>query len=181
MKTDFAVAAIAVLIFLGSVIGAHEVGWSRGTKAAEAAATAREEGINADHLEALATATQRERDAETKASNDLAEQANSHRKEMEDERKKRDRFAADVRSGAVRLSIPIVSSSAHCSTAAGADAATGSATRPEARAELAPQTGIDLAAIADDGDDAIRQLNQCIDAYNTVKDRYNGMSDAQAR
>lgn len=180
MKIDLTVAAIAAFAFLGSVILAHEVVWSRATTAANAAASAREEGINTDHLEALAAATRRERDLEAQARDDLADQAKTHRKEMEDERKKRDRFAADVRSGAVRLSIPIVGGSAQCPGTAGADTAPGSGDRPEARAELAPQTGIDLAAIVDDGDDGIRQLNKCIDAYDTVKNRFNGMSDAQA-
>jgi len=41
----------------------------------------------------------------------------------------------------------------------------------EARTELDPATAATLGAIA--GDDATRQLNACIDAYNTVRDTYH--------
>lgn len=181
MKEDLAIAALAGLIFLGSIITAHEVGWSRATKSATAAAKAREARIDADHAEALTVANQRERDAERNAGTDLAAQAATHKEEIENERKKRERFVADVRSGAVRLSIPIVGGGSHCTAGTGTDSAAASGDRIEARAELAPEAGLALAAIADDGNDAIRQLNRVIDAYETVRARYNALNDAQAR
>lgn len=172
---------LATLIFLGSIVTAHEVGWSRATGSAQSAATAREESIRAQQAVALGLAHQRERNAEQLAGADLAAQATNHQQEIENERKKRERFVADVRSGAVRLSIPIVGGGAHCAASAGANPAFVPAGGGQTRAELAPQAGLALAAIADDGDDATRQLNTCIDAYNTVRARYNALGHAQAR
>ena len=166
MKEDITLAALAALIFMGSLVTAHEVGWSRAAKSATAAAQAREARIDADHAQALVVANQRERDAERTAAKDLATQASTFKQEIENERKKRDRFVADVRSGAVRLSIPVVACRAN---AASTDPAAASGDRHETRAELAPEAGAALAAIADDGDDAIRQLNSCIDAYDIAR------------
>lgn len=179
MMDDLLVPAIASLVFMGSIVVAHEVGWSRGTQAATSAATTREATLRADQAEALGKANQRERAAELAASQALTTQSTTYRQEIENERKKRLRFESDVRTGAVRLSIPIVS--AHCAATAGADTPAGSASGPEARAELDPQAAIDLAAIASDGDDAIRQLNTCVDAYATVRLIYNQAADDQAR
>lgn len=59
-------------------------------------------------------------------------------------------FRADVRTGAVRLSIPVKA----CSARTGTNTATGPVNGPETRAELTPEAGAVLAAIAADGDDA---------------------------
>lgn len=75
-------------------------------------------------------------------------------KDKEDAQKKINQLRADVASGAQRLSIR-----ASCSASA-----TGSAA--EARAELDPKTADDLIAITADGDQAIIELNSCIDLYN---------------
>jgi prophage endopeptidase len=69
----------------------------------------------------------------------------------------------------VRLSIPVASG--HCAATANAAAAAGH--QYQARAELDPATAAAHDAIAGDGDDATRQLNACIDAYNTVRDTYH--------
>jgi prophage endopeptidase len=81
----------------------------------------------------------------------------------------RDRFNDDVRSGTVRLSIPVASG--QC--AATANTATAACHRYQTRGELDPATAAALDAIAGDGDDATRQLNACIDAYNLVRDTYH--------
>ena len=95
----------------------------------------------------------------------------NHRKELSDEKTKRDLFIAGVRNGTIRLSIPVVSS---CSRIAnGTDPAPEQSDRHETRAELTPAAGSALTAIADEGDEAIRNHNACIDAYNLVRDRYN--------
>lgn len=75
-------------------------------------------------------------------------------KDKEDAQQKINQLRADVASGAQRLSIR-----ASCSASA-----TGGAT--EARAELDPKTADDLIAITADGDQAIIELNSCIDLYN---------------
>lgn len=85
---------------------------------------------------------------------EAAKAADQLHKDKEDAQQKINRLRADVASGAQRLSIR-----ASCSASA-----TGSAA--EARAELDPKTADDLIAITADGDQAIIELNSCIDLYN---------------
>ena len=75
-------------------------------------------------------------------------------KEKRDAEIKVNQLRADVAAGTVRLS---VRASCSASTAAGDS---------EARAELDPKTADDLIAITADGDQAIIELNSCIDLYN---------------
>lgn len=117
--------------------------------------------IAKDKAEATAIA----RENEKLMSRSLAAIATNHQKEMQDEKDKRDKFFADVRTGAVRLSIPVKA----CSARTGANTTTGPGNSPETRAELTPEAGTALAAIAADGDDAIRQLNACIDSYQAIR------------
>jgi prophage endopeptidase len=72
---------------------------------------------------------------------------------------KRDAAIAD---GTLRLSI--ATKSPVCPSA---DAPATGANNPP-RAELDPTFAKSLVAITDDGDEAIRKLNACIDSYNTV-------------
>jgi hypothetical protein len=67
---------------------------------------------------------------------------------------------ADIDSGAIRLRLPV---KATCP-------AVQATTRDSVQAdtELDRETAKALVAITDDGDKAIRQLNSCIDAYNSV-------------
>lgn len=75
-------------------------------------------------------------------------------KDKENAQQKINQLRADVAAGAVRLS---VRTSCTAATAAGDS---------EARAELDPKTADDLIAITADGDQAIIELNSCIDLYN---------------
>ena len=68
---------------------------------------------------------------------------------------------ADVRNGAMRLSVRSVQ--------AAIDPATSGGTIKEARAELLPQDADDLIGIAGECDANVRQLNSVIDAFNSVK------------
>jgi len=70
---------------------------------------------------------------------------------------------SNVASGALRLSIAAPS----CVPTA-PDTAPASGNQ-QARAELDPTAANALIAIAADGDEAIRKLNSCIDAYNQVR------------
>lgn len=79
-------------------------------------------------------------------------------KEKRDAQTKVDQLRSDVAAGAVRLS---VRASCSASTAAGDS---------EARAELDPKTADDLIAITADGDQAIIELNSCIDFYNKLRE-----------
>lgn len=108
---------------------------------------------------------------EIQLNKDLSTLNENHRKELAHEKTKRDLFITGVRNGTIRLSIPVVSS---CSRIANStDSPTGQIDRYETRAELTPAAGSALTAIADEGDEAIRNHNACIDAYNLVRDRYN--------
>lgn len=79
------------------------------------------------------------------------------KKEKQDEQDKVKQLRADVANGALRLSVR-----ANCS----ASTATGDA---ETRAELDPKTADDLIAITSEGDQAIIELNSCIDFYNKLR------------
>ena len=85
---------------------------------------------------------------------EAAKAAEQLHKDKEDAQQKINQLRADVATGAVRLSIR-----SSCSAAS----ATGDS---EARAELDPKTADDLIAITADGDQAIIELNSCIDLYN---------------
>lgn len=102
---------------------------------------------------------------ERRMTTNLAAIADQYQQELHDEKTKHDKFVADVRAGAVRLSVPVTA--CHASTSANPAAESGD--RAETRAELTPEAGIALAAIAADGDDAIRQLNACIDSYQAIR------------
>jgi ElaB/YqjD/DUF883 family membrane-anchored ribosome-binding protein len=86
-----------------------------------------------------------------------ADAENKLQKEKQSAKSKIDQLRADVSSGAVRLSVR-----ASCSaTSAGGDT--------ETRAELDGKTAQDLIGITADGDQAIIELNACIDFYNKIK------------
>lgn len=180
MKSDLLIAAVAGLGITAAIGIAHEIGWSRAEKASVAIINSHVDRVNAHHAEELAKANQRERATERELTDQLAAKATQYRKGIEDEKQKRERFVAGVRDGSIRLSIP-VRAGGHCAAPAGADTATGPGPGDEARAEIAPEAGLALTAIADAGDDAIRQLNSVIDAYETVRARYNALDNAQTR
>jgi hypothetical protein len=73
---------------------------------------------------------------------------------------------AAIASGALKLRIPIQAPVCPVQTAGDAPAPAGDSV--QATAEFDRETAQSLVAITDDGDKAIRQLNACIDAYNTI-------------
>lgn len=84
-------------------------------------------------------------------------------KEKQDDKKTIDALRADVRSGAISLSI---ATRALRAGAAGSNTGTGYI---ETRSELMPEAAIELIDIAADGDDAVRDLNACIAKYDAVR------------
>lgn len=72
---------------------------------------------------------------------------------------------AALLAGELRLSIPAPAQPGAASAGPGA---------PEARTELDRATSASLVAITADGDAAIRDLNQCVDSYNALKEKLNG-------
>ena len=151
----------------GAIAGWTAQGWRKDASIAalqRAAATSKTTAATA-----LAQATARVLTLERAAGAALAQRADHLTQEQTHAKTERDRFNNDVRSGAVRLSIPVAS--AQCP--ATADSTAAASNRHQARAELDPTTAAALDAIAGDGDDATRQLNACIDAYNTVRDTFH--------
>lgn len=158
---------LAACLLCGVLAGWMAQGWRKDASIAElqrAAATSK-----ATAATALAQATARVLTLERAAGAALAQRADHLTQEQTHAKTERDRFNDDVRSGAVRLSIPVASG--QCTATADTAAAAGH--QYQARAELDPATAAALDAIAGDGDDATRQLNACIDAYNTVRDTYH--------
>lgn len=75
------------------------------------------------------------------------------------------RYHDALRDSAVRVSVPIVRVLPADPAASGVAA--------ETRAELDPAAAVRIDRVGNDGDDAIRDLNQCIDLYNGVRARVN--------
>lgn len=88
-------------------------------------------------------------------------------KEKEDAKTTIDALRADVRSGAVSLSI---ATRALRASPSGPDPGAGYI---ETRSELVPQAALDLIDVAADGDDAVRDLNACIAKYDAVRRTIN--------
>ena len=158
---------LAVVLLCGAIAGWTAQGWRKDASIAALQRAAATQAATA--ATALAQATARVLTLERAAGTALAQRTDHLTQEQTHAKTERDRFNADVRSGAVRLSIPVASG--QC--AATADSTAAASHRIETRAELDPATAAALDAIAGDGDDATRQLNACIDAYNLVRDTYH--------
>ena len=174
-------ALVLLLIAAAYILGSLH-GQALGSAEQQLAAEKRERSVSAQHEAALHAADDRHRlaEAELRASSSTATDA--LKRALHDEKTQYDRLVAELRAGAVRLSVPIVSTgSAPCvaAPAGGTRAAAGDG--DEARAELAPAAAEDLAAIASDGDAAILQLNAVIDRYNEIHQRLNALREEMAR
>ncbi len=158
---------LAAVLVCGAIAGWTAQGWR---KDASIAALQRQAATSKTTAATeLAQATARVLTLERAAGDALAQRADHLTLEQIHAKTDRDRFNDDVRSGAVRLSIPVASNQCAGPT----DSAAAAGHRHQARAELDPATAAALDAIASDGDDATRQLNACIDAYNLVRDTYH--------
>ena len=158
---------LAACLLCGAIAGWTAQGWRKDASIAALQRAAATSKTNA--ATQLAQATTRVLTLERMAGAALAQRADHLTQEQNHAKTDRDRFNADVRSGAVRLSIPIAGG--QC--AAVTDTAPAAGHRHQTRAELDAATAAALDAIAGDGDDATRQLNACIDAYNLVRDTYH--------
>lgn len=164
---------LAAVLLCGAIAGWMAQGWR---KDAAVAVLQREAATSAaTAATALVQVTGRVLTLERAAGAALAQRADKLTQDQTHAKTERKRFNADVRSGAVRVSIPIASGQCAAVTAVTAPVATTAAGGDwrQARAELDPATTAALDALAGDGDDATRQLNACIDAYNTVRDTYH--------
>jgi len=80
---------------------------------------------------------------------------------------KSQKLDAAIATGALRLRIPTTSSS---ELSSGSGPTSGS---DKGYTELDPRTAGNLVALTHRGDDAIRRLNTCVDAYNNIKEVIN--------
>lgn len=85
------------------------------------------------------------------------------KKENDNAKRENDLLLARVNRGAVRVSIPARA----CSELP--DSGRTGTDDGKTRAELDPETAESILSIGRDGDNAIRELNLCIDQYNAVK------------
>ncbi len=171
-------AAVALAFWMGSLLGQAMGGTEQQLVAAQ-----RERNVSDQHATALAAANARNRAAEASLRVDLAKQAKTFKRSLDDEKAHKDRLLYGLRYGAVRLSVPVLGAGAGQACGAHTDGDPGAAggDRHEARAELAPQAAADLVGIAHDGNAAIHQLNACIDRYTAVRARFNALLPAHAQ
>jgi prophage endopeptidase len=94
----------------------------------------------------------------------MQDMADSHAKELrkanQNAKAEVTKLQSDLSSGQLRFTARTVSTCQNTTSASG---------DTESRAELDPEVSQALVAITTDGDNAIRQLNACIDLYNQVR------------
>lgn len=127
---------------------------------------------------AVLNALERTLDAQRELGERLAARDLTHQQELQDVEDQYQRFMDGVRSGAVRVSIPVHAPTCKPASDAGAAVAGQPA---QTRAELMPEAAAALAAIVRDGDSGILDLNACIDRYNDVRAATEALNHAEAR
>jgi len=98
----------------------------------------------------------------------LSELQHRHNQKIQDEISKTKAFIFAVKSGAIRLSVPIAKRDAGKN-----GNSTVADNNQETRAELTTEAGTILTSIDTEGNQAIIDLNFCIDSYNKVQAIYN--------
>lgn len=172
-----AATVLAVLTALGW--GAHRVdaaGYARGQAETQNRWDAAQDRVDQATTKALADALVARDKAQRQANDlrlELEDITTRHQEEITREKKAQDTFIAGVRAGHIRLSIPTRpaagSGAGACQPDLPAAAGSSGIAPDEARTDLDPATGADVVAITDSGDDAVRDLNVCIDSYNAVQ------------
>jgi hypothetical protein len=123
--------------------------------------------VSEQHALALASATERYREAERSGQQAFAAMTVAVQQEKENAKKQMDVLRAELRAGAVRLSVAVDAASA----AAAAQAA--AAGDREARADLLPAAAGRILDFALEGGDIVRDLNACIDKYHRAEQVIN--------
>lgn len=122
---------------------------------------------------ALAASISEARKTENELRADLEQQQAAAAKEKEIAKAREDALVESVRTGQRRLSVAAVCPG---SGAAGIRAGASGGSGPGvSRAELDPAAADRIVAITIDGDQAIRERNACVAAYDAVRKRLNGV------
>ncbi|SCX53129.1 lysis system i-spanin subunit Rz [Variovorax sp. EL159] len=127
----------------------------------------------ANNARAAVDAFTRTLDAQWQMTESLAARDAAHAKEIERVQGEKALLKRQLSTGAVRVSVPVRTTTCPAGGNTGAAAAGQPA---EARAELDPAFAADVAGITGEGDEAIYDLNACIDRYNEVRDRINALT-----
>ena len=98
-------------------------------------------------------------------------QATTLRKQQDEAKTLIQKRNADITNGSLKLRVLTKTS---CPIPAATDTAIAARDSVQATVELDPTTARNLVAITDQGDANTRQLNACIDAYNTVYQTLKG-------
>lgn len=173
---DVTKRTLPTLLWAALAIGWTALAYHLGGQAHGAAVQAAWDAERTADARAIANAVERQLDTERVLGESLATQDLKHQEELNHVQKEHDRFVADLRAGAIRVSIPVRAPACRATSDAGATAASPVA---QARAELDPTAAAALAAVARDGDTAIVDLNACIDRYEQVRRAAHALSDAQ--
>ena len=120
----------------------------------------------------IAALNQKSRETEQKMAEESNELAMKLKKAENDAKTVSQKRNSAIDSGALKLRIPV--KAPDCSVPTTTDATSAPRDSVQASAELDRETAKSLVAITDDGDKAIRQLNACIDAYNSVYQTLKG-------
>jgi hypothetical protein len=171
-------AALAIGLLLAAAYGGWMVqGWRKDvliSNLEKNVATANQAAANAraDRADKVLEAERAARDGIQAITDKLT-------KEKDAANHEKNAFITGVRSGAIRLSVPVVGpvpTRGDC-TSSGAAGGAGD----EARAELTPAAAEFFDDIADEGDAGIRQANALIDAYNVLREKFNVQAGQPAR
>ncbi|MBP1314527.1 lysis system i-spanin subunit Rz [Herbaspirillum sp. 1130] len=154
--------AVVLALCLG-LIGGYLWGGHRQAQIDEG----REAKVSEQHAIALASATERYREAERGGQQAFANMTAALQKEKDDAKKRMAVLRDELRTGAVRLSVAVDAASA----AAAAQAA--AAGDREARADLLPAAAERILDFALEGDDIVRDLNACVDKYHRAEQVIN--------
>ena len=119
--------------------------------------------ISEEHALALASATERYREAERNGRRAFESIEAARQQEKENATKQMEVLRGQLRTGAERLSVAIDAASA--ATAA----ATAGAGDREARANLLPAAAERILDFAREGGDIVRDLNACVDKYHRAE------------
>lgn len=157
----------AWLVLVGTITVSAGVGEMHGRSVERDKALLREVTAASDAKTLLATETAKVvalEKAHTQAVNDIAA---THYRDQQHAKAQIDRLNADVRAGAVRLSIAVKPGA--CSRAASGDTASAASPVTEARAELSGEAAQFLVGFAGSCDATASQMNAVIDAYEAVR------------
>ena len=121
----------------------------------------------------IAALNQKSRETEQKMAEEANDLAMKLKKAENNAKLAQQKRNSDIDSGALKLRIPVKAAS--CPTVSAPDNTPAPAgDSVQATAELDREVAKSLVAITDQGDANTRQLNACIDAYNTVYQTLKG-------